>query len=262
MRVGSWIMRAHTILSGVFALCTLAGTARAAGPDPAEHRLAREEMQKGLAAATENRWEDARAAFERAYALSPKPSFLFNLAGAQAKTGLLVEAAESYRLVLREGELPAEQRKAAKEALERLEPRIARLRIVVRGGTRADDAITLDGRPLSLAAVAADLPTNPGRHEVALARPGWRAPPVVVVLEEGETRAATLVPVEEPAPKRAPVDVRADEQKSSITRSPWFWIGVGVVVVGGTVTAVCLAGACSKDEPQPFQGSLGNVTFP
>jgi hypothetical protein len=262
--VESSLIRQLMILAGVVVLCTFGaiGHSSASGPDPAEQRLAREQVRRGLEEARADRWDTARASFERAYALWNKPSILFNLAGAQTKTGQLVEAAESYRVLLRpDSDLNEAERTVARNELAKLEPRIAHLRVVVRGGIANADVISLDGRTMPHAAVAEDLPANPGRHEVRLERSGSRTPAVSVALAEGETRAITLLPVVEPSP---PPTVRESPPPSRpITKSPWLWIGVGVVVVGGTVAAVCLAGACtSEDPPQPTQGNLGSVAFP
>ena len=56
-----------------------------AGPDDSAQQL----FGHGVDAAQQNRWNDARVAFERAYELSQRPVVLINLAGAQAKTGRL-----------------------------------------------------------------------------------------------------------------------------------------------------------------------------
>lgn len=264
MRVESLLIRQTQILAGAALLCTLGvvGRASASGPDPAEQRLAREQVRRGLDEARADRWDEARTSFERAYALWSKPSILFNLAGAQTKTGQLVEAAESYRVLQRaDADVNEAERSVARKELAKLEPRIAHLRIVVRGGIETNDALSLDGRTMSHAAVAEDLPANPGRHEIRLDRSGWRTPSVSIVLAEGETRAVTLLPVVVDA--APPSGREAPPTSRPITRSPWFWIGVGVVVVGGTAAAICVAGACSsEDPPQPTQGNLGSVAFP
>jgi hypothetical protein len=262
VRVDSSLIR-QKILAGVALICTLGVVARASAstPDPAEQRLAREQVRRGLEEARADKWDDARASFERAYALWNKPSILFNLAGAQTKTGQLVEAAESYRVLLRpDADVNDGERSVAKKELTKLEPRIAHLRVVVRGGIQVDDVVSLDNRTMPHAAIAEDLPANPGPHELKLDRSGSRTPSVTIVLNEGETRAVTLVPV---VVAKAPIVREAPPPSHPITSSPWFWAGVGVVVVGATVATVCLAGACTSDDPAPrTQGNLGSVTFP
>ena len=75
----------------------------AVGPDTRQGRAESPEDQaerafhEGVDAARQERWIDARAHFERAYELSPRPVVLINLAGAQARSGRLTEAAKNYR---------------------------------------------------------------------------------------------------------------------------------------------------------------------
>src|SRR4051794_32606537 len=72
-------------------------TPTASEASPTETALARELVQRGVDAIHARRWEEARDDFSRAYQIIPRPEILLNLATAQAQTGHLVEAAESYR---------------------------------------------------------------------------------------------------------------------------------------------------------------------
>jgi hypothetical protein len=67
--------------------------ARAQDPPAEQLARAREHFSRGVTAAKEDRWEDALDAFSTAYSLSEQPSILFNLAGAQIKTGRWVPSA-------------------------------------------------------------------------------------------------------------------------------------------------------------------------
>jgi hypothetical protein len=247
------------IVAGFALHCTPAMAEPA--PDPAEQRLAREEAKRGLDAARADRWDEAREAFQRAYGLWQRPSILFNLAGAQAKTGLFVEAAESYRALVKEtSEATEAEREIAREELAKVEPRIAHVRIVVRGGAHDGDLLSMDGRPIPLAALDADLPANPGTHEVSLVRMHAKTEAVTLSLASGETRALTLSPIAE----KPLAPARSSETPTSrpITKSPWFWGAIGILVIGATIGGICLAGACTSEERKPHEGSLGNVEFP
>lgn len=92
---------------------------------------AQQAFRAGVDAARQERWEEARVLFEKAYALSPRPVVLINLAGAQARTGRLTEAAKSYRRILAHQASPetAPIREAASEVLPALEARIPRVRL-------------------------------------------------------------------------------------------------------------------------------------
>jgi len=71
----------------------------------------------------EGRYEDAIAAWERAYALSPRPLLMFNIANAQERVGDLYEAHDAlnrYRAFA-----PAEERTVLDRRIHNLEIRIA-----------------------------------------------------------------------------------------------------------------------------------------
>jgi tetratricopeptide (TPR) repeat protein len=198
---------------------------------------ARAELATGVAFAEQNRWEEALVAFRRAHALSPQPATLLNVAGAEAQTGRLVAATESYRRLLRTPGLSDGLRGVARTALAAAELRVARLRISVdRRGP--GDRVLLDGRALITAELGGDVPVDPGAHTLLLERDGVTRARSRVALREGETRAISL---------RAPAPAEA-ERSRSLFASPWFWATVGVVVTGGTIAAVCATGACSPES--------------
>jgi hypothetical protein len=201
---------------------------------------ARAELATGVALAEDNRWEEALIAFRRAHALSPQPATLLNVAGAEAQTGRLVAATESYRRLLRTPGLSDGLRGVVRTALAAAELRVARLRISVeRRG--AGDRVLLDGRPLITAELGGDVPVDPGAHTLLLERDGVTRVRSKVALREGETRAIVL---------RAPAPPEA-ERSRSVFASPWFWATVGVVITGGAIAAVCATGACSSDSCEP-----------
>src|SRR5690606_24137439 len=95
--------------------------------------------------------EGARVLLEKAQALYDAPIHLLYLARAHDKLGNLVEAAESYRLLVRtklDDDAPAVFRKAQEDGiteLEKLEPRIARLTITVAPEVEGLE-VTVDGK--------------------------------------------------------------------------------------------------------------------
>lgn len=98
-------------------------------------------------------------------------------------------------------------------------------------------AISVDGRVVGH--VQAELDLQPGRHVLRVEAPGHSAYNDTVQITVGETLGVTPRLVRE----------------TSIFRSPWFWTGVGVVVVGLTVGGVLLFSG--TDSPPPF-GSMGS----
>src|SRR5690606_2532539 len=99
------------------------------------------------------------------------PIHLLYLARAHDKLGNLVEAAESYRLLVRtklDDDAPAVFRKAQEDGiteLEKLEPRIARLTITVAPEVEGLE-VTVDGKSINTAALSVPRATNPGMRKV------------------------------------------------------------------------------------------------
>ena len=163
----------RALFSLALAALLVLGAARATAQDadPAMRRAARTLYEQGVTAATEQRWEDARAAFERSLALFPGGVTRMALAGAESRTGRLVAAAESYRRFLREAEpaVRARHEEAVRTALAELEPRIPTWTLDVRGLAEGD-AVRLDETRLAGAALGIALPVDPGPHLVVVER--------------------------------------------------------------------------------------------
>ena len=96
----------------------------------------------------------------------------------------------------------------------------------------------IDGRPQGSSPVTLDL--APGVHELLIEAPSSRHIPLD--LTKGEIRR---------------VDITLDREATPITKSPWFWAGIGVLVVGAIVTTVALTQTRSPDD-----GSLGTFHVP
>jgi hypothetical protein len=237
-------MRALLILL----LCASGSTALAqAGADPRDVMVARQEFRAGIAAARDGRWAEARDRFARSYELNPRRSALFNLAGAQARTGELVAAAESYRRYL---ELRDEERAAEAEA--RLDELTARIPLVtVRASLAEGDALTLDGAPLRRVLLTSPIPVDPGAHRLAVRRDeaevaaeDFEAPEgarVEVVLDVPRPPVA-LAAVPDPADPALLSDTPSepDDGGTNVLTEWWFWTIAGVVVVGAVGTGLAI----------------------
>lgn len=222
---------------------------------------ARELVRRGLAASAAERWADALAAFEQAYALWPQPQVLFNLAAAQAQAGRVTAAVASYERFLREtttGPVAA-YRPLALEALAQVARRVAHARVLVRGA-REGDAVVLDGRALPRERWGEPLAVDPGAHTAALARGAFETARATVVLREGETRelllaappavatttsaATTARAVASTLPsagaERAP---RRARPAQSVARSPWFWGGLALATGAAVAATIVIASA-------------------
>jgi len=275
----------HAAVSALALFVTLtlavAPTSRVAAqhvPSAGETALARQEFDAGMRAARETQWEEARQHFARSYALAPRPVTLLNLAGAQAQTGQLVAASESYRrFMATASERDAERFRAqAEQALAATDARIghAQLRF---DGLGDDDEVRLDDAPLSRASLSMQMPVDPGDHVITVRRRNTEVGRTAFNVTEGGTSTVrVVVPRGVPSPAdaaRADADAADDEtiqldgdrtdavdESGSIFASPWFWIITGAVVVAALTVGIIVATSGSAEDP--FQGTLmpGSIT--
>jgi hypothetical protein len=217
--------------------------------------VARRLYDEGVEAVNKGRWSLAHDRFKASYELAPRVLTLFNLAGSQAQTSRLVEAAESYRRFLREttdGRYP-ELRADATTQLEALEKQIAQMTVEITNVDGAD-LILIDDVEYPHSALREPIPMNPGPHEVKVQRDGAAIANQNITLAPG---AADTVPIQlakkppslaAPRPALQPpvsgvaIDGKTDEPppRRSVFRSPWLWGAVAVVVAGGVAGAYLL----------------------
>ncbi len=245
--------RALLAASGIVLLLSMTSAVGAQEPTSSEVALARAQFQQGVAAAQAGNWEEALKAFTRANKLFSQPIILLNLASAQSQTGHFVAAAENYRRLLRSPSVAEEQRAAARDALESLEPRIAHVKILVRDG-KPGDRVALDENPVSSAALGQDLPIDPGAHALVLTRLGASATREAFSIGPSESRVVTLTYPQTTLQQRS-------EKGKGLFASPWFWTAVGVAAAGATVGIVCAAGSCGSNG-HPTAGNVQGVQLP
>lgn len=249
------------------------GALAQAEPSAAEMAAARRLFRSGLGHARAGRWEQAREDFERSYETAPVPTTLLNLAGAQVETGQLVSGAESYRRFLAEATegRAAAYRDQAQSALDALDARLARVTVEVEG-LAANDEVRLDGDALPHGSLGQAVPVDPGEHAVAVARSGGTIAEERFTLREGQERRVSLevpavaVPSVAESSASEPSSDEAlsvfgrredgDGEDGGVLASPWFWTGVGAVVIGAAVVVILVATADGGQE-DPFQGNLG-----
>ncbi len=266
----------------LFGLCLAPVSLAAAqhAPSANETALARQEFDAGMLAARDTRWEEARQHFTRSYELAPRPVTLLNLAGAQAQTGQLVAASESYRSFMSTASArDAERyRTQAEQALTALQARFGHAEVRI-DGLAEQDEVRLDDAPLSRASLSLTLPLDPGEHVVTVQRRGAEVGRAAFDVTEGATSAvrvavrAALPSAEDTAREangasndpRATGDsslrvgsdpaTRADEDSGGgVLSSPWFWLITGVVVAGAATAVIVVT--TSGSTPDPFQGTL------
>ena len=193
---------------------------------------------------------------------------LINLAGAQARTGKLLEAAQNYRRILDDEPSPetASFRKAAAETLPALEARIPRIRLRPSGLTPVD-VIQIDGDTVAVEAAASGHPLDPGEHTLVVQHAGSERARVLFTLAERELRYISLpLPALIPAlPQPSLVDLetssdsgttpagRASDRSRPWWKSPWTWTAAGVLVAGAALTTYFIINSLA---PDPFVGNI------
>jgi len=93
--------------------------------------------------------------------------------------------------------------------------------------------VNIDGNPSGT--VPTEVMLQQGPHRVELQREGYRSSSSSVIVSAGEKRE---------------VDIGL-EKEAPITKKWWFWTGVGLAVVGGTVAVIALT-----TEKDPGSGTL------
>ncbi|MEO5766838.1 MAG: hypothetical protein ABIS92_00675 [Polyangia bacterium] len=234
-----------------------------------QDEAAQQAFRAGVDAAHQEHWVEARGQFEKAYGLSPRPVVLINLAGAQARTGKLLEAAQNYRRILDDEPSPetASFRKAAAETLPALEARIPRIRLRPSGLTPLD-VIQIDGDTVAVEAAAGGHPLDPGEHTLVVQHAGSERARVLFTLTERELRYISLpLPALIPAlPPPSLVDLETSSSGNGTTpaarasdtlrpwwKSPWTWTAAGVLVAGAAVTTYLIINSQRQD---PFAGNI------
>lgn len=201
---------------------------------------AREAYERGSAAATEERWDDAFEAFDEAYRHSDAPSAGFNAAMALRAQGRHVEARDALAaLVDRHGDW--EHIGQVRERLVEEQGRVATLRIAALEPTTA--ALRVDGRSVTLDPEGR-LALDPGPHVLRAEAPEHAPFEWSGALAAGAEQ--TLSIQLEPA------------RGEDLAASPWLWIVVGAVVLAGAAVAIYFADDAMQLRPE----SANVVRFP
>lgn len=255
-------------LAWLFVVVSVALVGAASGPTRAHAQTraqlaeSRRLFEQGLGHAQAERWEQAREAFERALAITERPSILLNLATAEAETGALLAAARSYRrfLELATGRDQRQHRAEAAEALAAVEARTPHLELEV-SGLATDDEIRLDDRVVPRDELIAPVALDPGEHRVTVRRAGREIIDQRVALREAERRPLTLrAPDLRPARVvESTVEPVAETRPSGGGGDDGLAIGLGVglgvaaVIAGAVIVGVVLG----SETPAPYQGNVG-----
>lgn len=173
----------------------LLGAAKAGAQSAADVTAARDLFVEGSRLAERDLWADARDRFERSLALKRAALTLYSLGVAQRNTGRLVEALESFRAFLVEPSTPAARpyEGPARDAVDALSKRIARLDIRIEPAQARAATVKLDGVPIPAEALGQARAVNPGKRVLLASAAGFRPARVEVLLVEGEHASVRLV---------------------------------------------------------------------
>jgi len=218
----------------------------AADPSEADRTTARGLAAEGYEALERHDYATAEDRLRRADALVHAPTIVVDRARALLGLGRLVEAYESYQLVMREAlpkNAPASWKQAVAEAereVSKVEPRLAWLVLKVEGPS--DPRVTIDGVPMPNASLGVKRPMDPGRHGIRVTADGFVSGGRSVSLGEAEQQELTIqldrppaIQLEESRNAPKPIDKPTD----TAARSPVpMYVAFGVGGVGLTFGAI------------------------
>jgi hypothetical protein len=222
---------------------------------------AREAAEAGAEAFDAGKYEQAIDLFKRAESVVHATPHLLYLARAYAHLNQLVQARESYLAIVSEPpavnahQVLKDTYNAAEAELDKLEPRVPRVTIVVQGEGGNGVQVTVDDAPFPAALLGVPQPINPGSHQFKATADGAESSPTTLEVREGARETVMLTlragdgkPVSASpsgATKSSGGDVAADTGGTS-TRSivAYSALGVGAIGVGlGTLFLVQRGGA-------------------
>jgi hypothetical protein len=182
------------------ALLTLVLVAARAAPAAADdtRREADRHFKTGVKLFEENKYSEALAEFEQAYALASHPLVLYNLAATHRALSQYAQAVDFYNRFLAEGKgvvKPAQLAKGQRELADLLRL-IARVEVT----TSPEGAeVSVDGRAIGPTPLGQPLILGPGDHVVRATLAGRQPAERAVRVAAGDTLAVALTLQERPA---------------------------------------------------------------
>lgn len=258
---GSFVMAfvVAFVVASVAACCLgVSPVAAQSAADASRDASARALFQDGVQLAEQSQWEGAEDRFRRALALHSSPVIAYNLANALSERGKLIEASELLLKLQHDEKLDPGLMQTVSTLQSELAPRIGRLTVNVHGAV-SGDTVKLDDVAMLDAQLGVALPADPGTHRLSLERAGKSLDTQSVEVAVGGSAEVTLQPLVAPTPSQvaaaspvasaAPSDATASGAHADsrpVTKTWWFWTGVGVVGVAAVVLVAVLAGGSSS----------------
>lgn len=218
----------------------------AAEPD----KCGREAFDAGVTAYQAGEYPEALKHFRRAYELKPHPAVALNLALAEAKNNLLLEAIERFDSILQNPEASEKLKADAKRERDVTDGSLSVLVLEITGNGQSI-AATVDDRPMQGSPPTARL--NPGVHRVRVVDGEQVLLERTVDLARGEQlriavqRSREVVVV--PEDKKDPVV----EDESGLDPL-WFYVGAGATVALGAASV--WSGLDTKSAHDDYEAKL------
>ena len=185
-------------------LWTHSAGAESSNTQSAENKAAARTLGvEGIKLANAGDCEAAVDRLTRAEALYHAPTILGRLGECQVLLGKLVEGTENLNRVVREqlpDDAPAaffKARDRAQKVLDQALPKIAKLKIHIQPNV-AGLEVRIGDKPVPLALLGADRPTDPGKHLIVAQAAGYLPASAEVTLPEGGQQNVSLTLVADP----------------------------------------------------------------
>jgi len=209
-----------------------AQTAPAAEPTDAQREAAREAYTRGQALFAENKFAEAKTAFEQAYAAVPNPVVLLSIAESEVRLGNLEAGLATFQRYLAERP-DAPDRADVEQKIGELTATPATL---VLTSEPAGAVIVLDGRNTGKV-TPAEIEASRGDHSVELSTAGYQKAMTAVTARIGARHELHVTLQPEPPAPAAPEPLVTAEADGSPTTALWI---TGVVGAAGLVTGTVL----------------------
>jgi hypothetical protein len=194
------MMRRPSISALFFCFVTATASAQTPAPDQADGYF-----RQGNSLYKDQRWAEARTAFESAWRLKKAHDIAANLAYAEMKLGKWRDAAEHLAFAVKSWPPTgkADKRDYAIERLQLAKKEVGTLTIQI-DVPRAD--VLVDGVLVGQAPLADEVFADPGSHTIEAKRAGYQDAKQTVLAEKGGAQTVTLVllPVVLPPPAPPP----------------------------------------------------------
>jgi hypothetical protein len=252
----------------------------------ADRATARELGKDGQTALEKKDYKTAEDLFHRAESLFHAPTLLLGYARAEAGLGKVVNAAEAYNRIVREGVAPGAPQvfvdalAAAKAEVGAVQARIATVTVTITGPS--DPKVTIDDTPVPTAALGVRRPIDPGSHVVKATADGFDPGQTTFTVADAGSTTASLtltksaaaavaaVPApaaggtESAAPAGSPSQpASADSGASASTGSTQRTLGiVGMGVGGAGLVLGAVTGVLAMGKHSSIQSACGGSTCP